>query len=115
VHRALGEGDLRLRAARTLAIECYEKAWDTECAGRLLPPHLQAELRSVGTFATDVALDVTTQMFRYSGGAALYLTGVLQRCLRDINAAAQHLMVSEAAYENYGQFLLGLPDADPMR
>jgi hypothetical protein len=35
--------------------------------------------------------------------------------LRDINAAAQHLMVSDAAYENYGQFLLGLPDADPMR
>jgi alkylation response protein AidB-like acyl-CoA dehydrogenase len=35
--------------------------------------------------------------------------------LRDINAAAQHLMVSDAAYENYGQCLLGLPDADPMR
>jgi hypothetical protein len=24
-------------------------------------------------------------------------------------------MVSDAAYENYGQCLLGLPDADPMR
>jgi alkylation response protein AidB-like acyl-CoA dehydrogenase len=76
---------------------------------------MQAELRSVATFATDVAVDVTTQMFRYSGGTALYVTGVLQRCLRDINAAAQHLMVSDAAYENYGQCLLGLPDADPLR
>jgi hypothetical protein len=54
-------------------------------------------------------------MFRYSGEAALYMTSVLQRCLRDINAAAQHLMVSDAAYENYGQCLLGLPDADPLR
>jgi alkylation response protein AidB-like acyl-CoA dehydrogenase len=115
VHRVLGEGDLRLRAARTLAIESYEQAWATVCAGHTLPPRLQAELRSVATFATDIAVEVTTQAFRYSGGTALYSTHVLQRCLRDINAAAQHLMVSEAAYENYGQYLLGLPDADPMR
>lgn len=115
VQRVLGEGDLRLRAARTLAIESYDKAWAVVCAGHTLPPHLQAELRSIASFATDVALEVTTQAFRYSGGTALYLTGVLQRCLRDINAAAQHLMVSDTAYENYGQCLLGLPDADPMR
>jgi hypothetical protein len=43
------------------------------------------------------------------------MTHVLQRYLRDINAAAQHLIVSDAAYENYGQCLLGLPEADPMR
>jgi alkylation response protein AidB-like acyl-CoA dehydrogenase len=115
LQRAIGEGELRLRAARALAIECYEAAWAIVCAGQTLPPRWQAELRSVATFATEVAVDVTTQMFRYSGGTALYVTHVLQRCLRDINAAAQHLMVSDAAYENYGQFLLGLPDADPMR
>jgi hypothetical protein len=39
---------------------------------------------------------------------------VLQRCLRDINAGAQHLMVSDAAYERLGQILLGFPDVDPM-
>jgi alkylation response protein AidB-like acyl-CoA dehydrogenase len=115
VHRVVGASDLRLRAARTLALESYEHAWATVCAGHTLPPRVHAELRSVATFATDVALEVTTQAFRYSGGTALYATSVLQRCLRDINAAAQHLMVSEAAYENYGQFLLGLPDADAMR
>ena len=115
VQRALGESALRLRAARALAIESYEAAWATVCAGQTLSPHLQAEMRSVATFATEVAVDVTTQMFRYSGGTGLYVTSVLQRCLRDINAAAQHLMVSDAAYENYGQFLLGLPDADPLR
>ena len=115
LHRAVGEGALRLRAVRALAIECYEHAWAIVCAGQTLPPRMQAELRSVATLATEVAVDVTTQAFRFSGGTALYVTHVLQRCLRDINAAAQHLMVSDAAYENYGQFLLGLPNADPMR
>jgi indole-3-acetate monooxygenase len=115
LQRAVGESELRLRAVRALAITCYEHAWAIVCAGRTLPPRVQAELRSVATFATEVAVDVTTQAFRYSGGTALYMTHVLQRCLRDINAAAQHLMVSDAAYENYGQCLLGLPEADPMR
>ena len=71
-------------------------------------------MRSVATLATEVAVEVTTRAFRAGGGTTLYLTNSLQRCLRDINAAAQHLMVSDVAYENYGQFLLGLPDADPM-
>jgi hypothetical protein len=39
---------------------------------------------------------------------------VLQRCLRDINAGAQHFMVSDSAYERLGQILLGFPDVDPM-
>ena len=39
---------------------------------------------------------------------------MLQRCLRDIHAGAQHQMVSDTAYENHGQFLLGLPDAKVM-
>jgi hypothetical protein len=52
--------------------------------------------------------------FQYGGGAALYLNHPLQRCLRDIHAASQHLVMSSRAYENHGQFLLNLPDAHPM-
>ena len=44
----------------------------------------------------------------------MYLSSVLQQCLRDINAASQHQMVSDTAYETHGQFTLGLPDADPI-
>ena len=32
-------------------------------------------------------------------------------CLRDANAGAQHLAVSDVAYENLGQFILGLEKA----
>ena len=71
-------------------------------------------MRSVATYTTDVAADVASQAFRYGGGSALFTTSVLQQCLRDINAAAQHQMVSDTAYENHGQFMLGLPDARAM-
>ena len=111
--RAVGECDLRLRAARALVVEVNEKGWTEVSEGRPVEPLLLAEMRGVAAFATAVAVDVTTQAFRYSGGAALYRTNVLQRCLRDINAAAQHIAVSDSAYENLGQFALGLPGANP--
>jgi alkylation response protein AidB-like acyl-CoA dehydrogenase len=112
--RTLSECDLRLRAARALNVEVLEEAWETVCNGRTPGPALQAQMRSVCTYTTDVAADVVSQAFRYGGGAALFSSSVLQRCLRDINAGAQHQMVSDTAYENHGQFLLGLPDARPM-
>lgn len=113
--RAVGVGDLRLRAARALVLEIFAEAWAALCAGQIPSPRMQAEMRGVAAFATEVAVDITTQAFRYAGGAAVYRTQRLQRCLRDINVAAQHLMVSDIAYETHGQFALGLPDADPMR
>ena len=60
------------------------------------------------------ALQVVSTAFRYSGGSAIYFSNTMQRCLRDIDTAAQHLMVSNSGYENYGQLILGLPEADPM-
>ena len=112
--RMLSESDLKLRAARALNVELLEHAWRVVCDGRVPDPPLQAELRSCATYSTDVAVDVVTQAFRFAGGAALFESSILQRCLRDINAGAQHQMVSDAAYENHGQFMLGLPDARAM-
>jgi indole-3-acetate monooxygenase len=111
--RFVGEAELRLRAARVLAVELNEAAWTTVGVGDSLTARQHAELRSAAVHATEVALDVVTRAFRYAGGAALYDASVLQRCLRDLNAGAQHFMVSDSAYEGLGQLLLGLP-GEPM-
>jgi len=113
--RAIGEGDLRLRAARALALEVFEKAWQTVCAGHKPDAELQVEMRSVTTYVADVALGIATLAFRYGAGSAIHLTNILQRCLRDLQAGSAHLMVSDVAYEMHGQCLLGLGDVDPMR
>ena len=115
VQRAIGLGDLRLRAARELVLKIYAEAWAFASAGELPPPRLQAEIRSATAFATEVAAEVTTEAFRLAGGAAVYGPQILQRYLRDINVAAQHLMVSTISYETHGQFALGFPDVDPLR
>ena len=110
----LGEGEIRRRSVRAGAIELFEAAWTTVCAGKPVTPQQQAELRSIAVHATEAAAEVVTGLFRSAGGGALYRTGVLQRSLRDINAAAQHIMVANSAYERLGQILLGVPDVDPM-
>ena len=112
--RAIGECDLRLRAVRALVMQVFEKAWDVVCAGSPPEPELQTEMRGCATLATDVAVEATSMAFRYGGGEALYLSSDLQRCHRDMDAAAQHLFVSDAVYENLGKFALGLPDAMDM-
>jgi alkylation response protein AidB-like acyl-CoA dehydrogenase len=64
--------------------------------------------------ATEVAAEIVAGLFRAAGGGALYRSGVLQRCFRDLSAGAQHFMVSDSAYERLGEILLGVPDVDPM-
>ena len=112
--RFLGESELRLRAARALVLEIIEEAWDFASQGITPPLPLQARMRASATFSTEEAADITSQAFRFGGGTAMYNSNVLQKCLRDINAAAQHNMVSDRTYENVGQFTLGLATANPM-
>ena len=113
--RFVGAAEARLRAARALAVEANAAAWRAVSEGGRLAPRRHAELRAVAVHATEAALEVVTGAFRYAGGGALYETSVLQACLRDLNAAAQHFMVSDSAYEALGQFVLGHASAEPMR
>ena len=106
--------DLRLRSARALAHEVYERAYRTACGGQIPDASAQSEMRAVSAYVTQVAVDVATIAFRYAGGSAIHRSDILQRCLRNINAAAQHFMVSDTALENYGASLLEMPDIKPM-
>jgi hypothetical protein len=49
--------------------------------------------------------------YTLAGGTSVYSSHVLQRCLRDIHVATQHIMVAPKLDETLGKLLLGL-DAD---
>lgn len=110
--RFVAESELRLRAVKLMAMEVHERAWQSVCDGVTPDAALEAEMRASAVLCTDVALDVATQAFRFAGGSALYTESRLQMCWRDVNAGAQHFAVSEVAYENLGQYMLGLPQAN---
>ncbi|MBI2801818.1 MAG: acyl-CoA dehydrogenase family protein [Gammaproteobacteria bacterium] len=110
----LGECDLKLRAARGLMIEVYEKAWATVCGGTRPDAAQQVEMRSVVAYAMHTALEVAQQAFRYGGGSAVHLDNMLQRCVRDLQVASVHLIVNDSIYEQHGKRLLGATDLNPM-
>ena len=110
----LGRCDQELRAARALCREAIDDAWEFCRRGERPDLERQLRLRGACAYATDVGCRVATMAFRYGGGNAIYNDRVLQRCMRDINAAAQHFMVNTSAYDNLGQFRLGMPDVNPM-
>ena len=112
--RMIAESELKLRGTRMVAVDLFERAWREASAGSVPGPALQAEMRCVASLATDTAKEIIAESVRFGAGSAVREESQLQRCLRDINTAAAHLMVSDSAYENYGQALLGQPDFDPM-
>ena len=93
---------MKLQAVHALAREVFEEAFAIVSAENTIGLPLHAKTRCVATYATDVAVEVVSTAFRYSGGSAVYLSNSMQRCLRDIETAARHLMVSSSAYENHG-------------
>ncbi len=106
--------DFRLRAARSLSHEVFERAYEITCSGQVPDDAVQTEMRAVAAHVTFEAVDVATIAFRYTGGSAIHRSNILQRCLRNVNAAAQHFMVSDSSLESYGATLLDIPDVKPM-
>lgn len=114
VLRFIGRSDLALRAARELAMQLNQQAMDVIEAGNPIGTQLAIEIRAIATYCTEVGADIVSQALRHAGAGSIYETSDMQRYLRDINVAAQHLMVSDISYELLGKYFLGDTDISPM-
>lgn len=72
----------------------------------------RARLRIAATRATHRMADVVQRLYKASGGGAVYATQPMQRYLRDVFVATQHVMVGEQTAVVGGRVLLGL-ETDP--
>jgi alkylation response protein AidB-like acyl-CoA dehydrogenase len=68
----------------------------------------RAHLRLAACHAAQQATEVTDGLFRMAGGSAIYRRTPLQRVLRSVHVAGQHLMVGDSVKELAGRALLGL-------
>ena len=113
VHRQIGEADLKIRAARALMHERYDRLYEKVSAGEPAEGSDIADVRAICVHATDVAISVATSAFHFAGNTGLHHPHVLGCLLRDLNSAGLHQVMSDTAYENHGKFRLGIP-ADPL-
>jgi len=60
-------------------------------------------LRAVCAHTTQRCHAIGVAALRHAGAGAVHNSNVLQRIIRDLSVSAQHVMVSDVAYEDYGR------------
>jgi alkylation response protein AidB-like acyl-CoA dehydrogenase len=114
-HAELGRAQTRLRAARAAHRDAVQATWAAALAGAV-PPRMHTDLTVASVFAAETCADLTETLFRYGGGRLLALSQRLQRLLRDLLAARQHIGLSEEAFERAGRERLAhVPDVPAAR
>jgi alkylation response protein AidB-like acyl-CoA dehydrogenase len=112
VQEAVARATAQLEAARAYVRAVSEESWSLAESGVELGPGSRARLRMAATHAAGTSVDVVTAMFRVAGGSAVYRRSSLEGRLRDVNTAAQHMMVAQPTWELAGRMLLGAGGAD---
>jgi alkylation response protein AidB-like acyl-CoA dehydrogenase len=105
-HKELGRAETRIRAARAIHREAMAAAWESAVAGTVPGEEIQLAVTTASVYAVETCADVVSDLFRYGGGRVLALSNPMQRHLRNVLAARQHLALSEENYETAGRYLL---------
>ena len=103
----LSRAEATLSAARAFLLDELASAWDAACAGQRVSTEARARIRLAGVHAAECAVKATDSAYTTAGGPAVFETSPLQRCLRDVHTASQHLQVSSRLHETLGRVLLG--------
>ena len=104
---SLGQAEAALRSGRAFLYEALGEAWQVVCAGQTLSLAQRAMLWLASTHAATAAKQAAELMFSAGGSASPYTSGGLERCVRDIHAACQHITLAPANYQMVGQAFLG--------
>jgi alkylation response protein AidB-like acyl-CoA dehydrogenase len=103
----LGEQVLRLAAARALLDRETAVAWDAGVAQRSLTPIETLQIRSMAGYVTAECVKVVDAAYTLAGSTSLYESSSLQRRLRDIHVATQHVAAGTEGYRRLGALIAG--------
>jgi alkylation response protein AidB-like acyl-CoA dehydrogenase len=103
----ISRAEATLSAARAFLLDELSAAWDAATAGHRVTAEARARIRLAGVHVAESAVIATDKAYTLAGGPAVFETSPLQRCLRDIHTASQHLQVSPRLHETLGRVLLG--------
>jgi indole-3-acetate monooxygenase len=103
----LGRAEALWRSGRAFLYDALDEAWQVVSAGHAISLDQRAMLWLASTYAANNAKQATELMFTAGGSASPYVSSGLERCVRDIHAACQHITLASANYQMAGQALLG--------
>ena len=107
VQADVARAEALLRSGRAFLYETLDEAWQVVTAGDTLSVKQRAMLWLASTQATVAATQAVELMFTAGGSTSVYTSSPLERCLRDIRTAGQHVCVVPSNFEMAGQAFLG--------
>ena len=111
-HRfAIVDGDLQ--AARAFYLDAISDAWETVNRGDPCSLRQRARVMSANQTLQRSALAAVDAVLPLAGASAVYADNPIQRCARDLHAAAQHIFYNVEVLKDIGQVALGRTPPTP--
>lgn len=95
----ISRAECELRSVQLLYRDAVKRTW----AGTDLSEVLVTAVRAQHTLVVEVCADLVSRIFRYGGGRVLGLDHRMQRHVRNLTAAMQHVYISDENYEWAGR------------
>jgi alkylation response protein AidB-like acyl-CoA dehydrogenase len=103
----LGEQTLRLAGVEAMMHQVARDAEQAAAEGRTLTPTETLLGRSMAAYVTAECVKVVDAAYNFGGSTSVYAGSSLQRRLRDLHVATQHLAASPEAYRVLAAAVLG--------
>lgn len=104
----VAEAEAAERSARAFLLQAVGETYDEAARDGEISLHQRALLRLAACHAVQGSKKAVDAMYEAGGGTSIYRSSALQRCLRDVHTATQHLMVSSSTLELAGRVLCGI-------
>ncbi len=109
VQLAVADAETRLRSARAFVLEAVGKVWDATAAGLESSAEERAVVHLACSNAVAQSIRAVDLVCEVAGTAAIFESGPLERCQRDVRVVLQHITVSPQWNGSAGRVLLGMP------
>jgi alkylation response protein AidB-like acyl-CoA dehydrogenase len=113
VQEAVARAEAQLRSARAFLLQAIDTAWQAALVqgdtAEPLPVAHRRDIRLACTHSVHTAAAVVDRIYTLGGGGAVFNSSPLQRALRNVPVATQHMMVADSTWELTGRLLLNQP------
>lgn len=103
----LGLLETRLASVRALVERESQMIWDMAIAGQQVTDLAGARVRSMVAWSHSECVEIVNAAFGLAGSNAVYRSSNLQRRLRDVRTAAQHVSATAEIYQILGALVTG--------
>jgi alkylation response protein AidB-like acyl-CoA dehydrogenase len=102
----LGRSSQQLQAVQAHALATLATVDDAMENGKEFTARGEAAVAAMTAYCTETAISAISRLMSFAGAGALFNTSPLQRCFRDAQGSAQHLVASNQSLDRYGAVLL---------